>query len=322
MEKKKLLLVTISVGAFLVMVIGASIMVFSPRNPAPAVMAAAIPERPVPPGVSGTVNPAVVPGDAVIPGIAGYPVVPVPDSPVYEAGQSPVQVQPATADPADMVRNSDNYQTLQVPPSSSSAIQENRFYINSDSTQPILIERKEGEGTRVVINVPQSQAAAVPKEPPAPQPAPASRPTPAPASRSAPAPASRPGTGNRTGGNTAVSTNKPAVKPAATPARTAPAARPAAAPPPSRGYDAYWVQTASFPTRTQADTTREILASKGLTAIIETGDVKGETWYRVRLGPYTSQNEADYWLSLIQSINGKPYVDLASSIVWKSYRNP
>jgi DedD protein len=319
MEKKKLLLVTISVGVFLVIAIGASIVVFAPRNPAPAVTAAAIPERLVSPGVSGTVNPAVVPGGAVTPGIAGSPVVPVPDSPAYEAGQSPIQVQPATADPADMVRNSGNYQTLQAPPSSSSAIQENRFYINNDSTQPVLIERKEGEGnTRVVINVPRPQTAAVPNESPAP--------------RAAPAPASRPETGNRTGGNTAVSNNKPAAKPAAAPSRTAPApaaARttpaPAARPAPqqqSRVYDAYWVQTASFSTRNQADKAREILASKGLTAIIENGDVKGETWYRVRVGPYTSQNEADYWLSLIKSINGKPYIDLASSIVWKSYRRP
>jgi DedD protein len=308
MEKKKLLLVTISVGVFLVIVIGASIMVFSPRNPVPAVTAAVIPERPVPPGVSGTLNPAVVPDGAVTPGIAGSPV-PAPDSPAYETGQSPIQVQPATADPADMVRNSDNYQSLQVPSNSSSAIQENRFYINNDSTQPVLIERQEGGGnTRVVINVPRPQTAAVPNESPAP--------------RSSPAPAARPETGNRTGGNTAAS-GKTAAKPAAAPARTtaAPSAR-TAPQQQSKVYDAYWVQTASFSTRTQADKAREILASKGLTAIIENGDVKGETWYRVRVGPYTSQNEADYWLSLIRSINGKPYIDLASSIVWKSYRRP
>jgi DedD protein len=308
MEKKKLLLVTISVGVFLVIVIGASIMVFSPRNPAPAVTAA-LPERPIPPGVPGTLNPAAVQDPAAAPGIAGSPV---PAGAPVEAGQSPIQVHPATADPADMVRNPGNYQTLQVPPVSSSSVQENRFYIN-DGAQPILIERKEGDAnTRVVINVPRPQAAAVPDASPPP--------------RSAPAPAARrTETGNRAGGNTAAASNtKAAAKTAAAPppARTAPpAVRPA---PQQQGkvYNAYWVQTGSFPTRNQADKAREILAARGLTAVIENGDVKGETWYRVRVGPYTSQNEADYWLSLIKSINGKPYIDLASSIVWQSSARP
>jgi DedD protein len=207
-----------------------------------------------------------------------------------------------------MVRNSSDYQTLQVPPSSSSAIQENRFYINNDGTQPVLIEQKEGENnTRVVINVPRPSTAAVPNAPPVPRPS--------------PAPAVRPETGNQAGKTTAASTKKPAVKTvaAAVPARLA--ARPAPQQQ-SRVYDAYWVQTGSFSTKTQADKAKEILASKGLTAIIENGDVRGETWYRVRIGPYTSQNEADYWLSLIRSINGKPYIDLASSIVWKSSARP
>jgi DedD protein len=213
-----------------------------------------------------------------------------------------------------MVRNSSNYQTLQVPPASSSAVQENRFYINNDSTQPILIERKEGDAnTRLVINVPRPSTAAVPDASPAPRPS--------------PAPAAGRETGNKTDRKTAASNTKAAVKtPAAPPARTVspPAARrPAAASQQqSRSYNAYWVQAGSFPTKTQADKAREILASKGLTAIIENGDVKGEIWYRVRVGPYTSQNEADYWLSLIKSINGKPYIDLASSIVWQSSVKP
>lgn len=310
MEKKKLLLVTISVGVFLVIVIGASIMVFSPRNPASAVTVD-IPARPVPPGVPETRNPSIVPDSAVTSGIAGSPV-PTPGSVVVETGQPLIQVQPATADPADMVRNSGSYQTLQVPPASPSAVQENRFYINNDSTQPILIERKEGDAnTRVVINVPRPSTAAVPDV------SPASRPSPVPAARREETAVSQ------AGRNTAASNTKTAVKTPDVPARTtAPVARSVPPQQQSRSYNAYWVQTGSFPTRTQADKAREILASKGLTAIIENGDVKGKTWYRVRVGPYTSQNEADYWLSLIKSINGKPYIDLASSIVWQSSARP
>jgi DedD protein len=315
MEKKKLLLVTISVGIFFVIVIGASILVFSPRNPASAVTAAVIPvgAAPNPVGAPGALNPA-----APNPGIAGYPVpaVSVPDSPAAGTSQPSVQVLPSTADPSDMVRNSSDFQTLQVPPSSASAVQENRFYINNDSAQPLLIERKEGErNTRVVINVPRSTTAAVPN---APSPASPAR------SETKPQTGSNASSGKTTGsGANAAPARTTASTRTAAPARTtvqtaAPAARSTPQAQQSKSYNAYWVQTGSFPSRTQADKAKEILAAKGLTAIIENGDVKGKTWYRVRIGPYTSQNEADYWLSLIKSINGKPYIDLASSIVWKS----
>ncbi|MDR2246756.1 MAG: SPOR domain-containing protein [Treponema sp.] len=340
MEKKKLLLVTISVGVFLVVVIGASLMIFSPRNPVPAVTAAAMPERTVPVGVPGTLDPAVAPGGVsaititpdieVTPGIAGSPV-PGAEGSSPETDRSLSQEQPATADPAELVRNSGNYQALQVPPSSASAIQENRFYINSDTGQPALIERQEEKkDTRVVINVPRPQTAAVPNS------SPPSRSAPAPASRSSPAPASRTERVNRPadkpGASGAAKLPSALTVAVASPARTAAAAAsrkttaPAARVVPQQqsrgGYDAYWVQTGSFPTKNQAEKAKEILAGKGLTAVIENGDVKGETWYRVRIGPYTSQNEANYWLSLVKSINGNPYVDLASSIVWKSYTRP
>jgi DedD protein len=317
MEKKKLLLVTISVGIFFVIVIGASILVFSPRNPASAVTTAAIPNRPIPAGVPGVPAPAV-------PGIAGYPVpeVSAPDSsiagnsPAAGTNQPPIQVLPATADPADMVRNSGDFQTLQVPPASASAIQENKFYINNDSAQPLLIERKEGESnTRLVINVPRSTTAAVPNAPSAS----GARSETKTRTNSSVSNGKTAGSGANTAGRTTAPARTAArTQTAQTPKAAAPAARPAPKPQPSKSYNAYWVQTGSFPSRTQADKAKEILAAKGLTAVIENGDVKGETWYRVRIGPYTSQNEADYWLSLIKSINGKPYIDLASSIVWKS----
>jgi DedD protein len=301
MEKKKLLLVTISVGVFLVIVIGASILVFSPRNPAPAVMAA-VSERPIPAGIQGTLQ-------AVSPGIAGSPVT--VDTP--QETDTALQVQPATADPTNMVRNPDGFQSLQTPPSSISAVQENRFYINNDTTQPVLIERKDGDSTRVVINVPRPTTAAVPNAQAASQPS-------ASASAATSAPAARTASGSAATRSTAApGSSTPRQTAAAAPARTVAApARSAPQTPQSRTYNAYWVQTGSFPTRNQADKAKEILAAKGLTAVIENGDVRGETWYRVRVGPYTSQNEADYWLSLIKSINGKPHIDLASSIVWMS----
>jgi DedD protein len=318
MEKKKILLVSISVGVFLVVVIGASILVFSPRNPVPAVSKAQVPERPIPAGSQGSLGTQGSLGsqgspDSLTPsGVTGYPV---PGDPATGISVYPPTVQPATVDPADMLRNSSGLQGLQTPPSSASAVQENRFYINNDGSgtdQPFLIERKEGDSnTRVVINVPRPSATAVPSAAPASRPAPTPAAGPAPA-RSTPAPGSAAAQGNAAPPRS----GSAAPKPAAVPARAAAvAARPAAQAqtPTPRNYDAFWVQTGSFAAKVRADGVKETLSSKGITAIIENRDVEGRTFYRVRVGPYTSRNEADYWLSLIKSING-----FEDSQVWKS----
>jgi DedD protein len=66
----------------------------------------------------------------------------------------------------------------------------------------------------------------------------------------------------------------------------------------------YWIQTGAFSQKFRADDAKELLASKGLISIIENREVSGLTLYRVRLGPYTSENEANYWLALVQSLDG------------------
>jgi DedD protein len=63
----------------------------------------------------------------------------------------------------------------------------------------------------------------------------------------------------------------------------------------------------------RAQGARETLAAKGITSIIENRDVNGTTFFRVRVGPYTSKNEADYWLALIKNING-----FENSQVWQT----
>ncbi|MDR0451831.1 MAG: SPOR domain-containing protein, partial [Treponema sp.] len=109
----------------------------------------------------------------------------------------------------------------------------------------------------------------------------------------------------------AASAAKPA--PAKQPAPAKPASAPKPAAPRRNTYDAYWVQAGSFSTKVHADGAKETLATKGITSIIENRDLDGKTFYRVRIGPYTSQNEADYWLALIQTLDG-----FESSQVWKS----
>ena len=103
-----------------------------------------------------------------------------------------------------------------------------------------------------------------------------------------------------------------AAKPAAPPtqpatAKPAASAKPAEqtpAPAQTKTYTDYWVQTGAFSAKANADGVKETLAARGITSIIENRNVNGKTLYQVRVGPYTSENEAKYWLALVQSIDG------------------
>jgi DedD protein len=81
----------------------------------------------------------------------------------------------------------------------------------------------------------------------------------------------------------------------------------------ARGGPSWWVQTSSYSKKAYADDAKKFLETKGITSVVTNGNVGGKTYYRVRVGPYSSQAEADYWLSLIKSIEG-----MENSLVWKS----
>ncbi|QQO09730.1 SPOR domain-containing protein [Breznakiella homolactica] len=252
MEKKKLLLVAVSVGVFLVIVIGASILVVSPKT-GPA-MAMAGDNQP-----HTTIG---VPGTQPDSGITGEPV------------------RPGSVDASDMLRNPDDTQRLQTPPGTSTSIQDSTFYIYGESgTLPAAaaerITSAVDSSGRVVIDVPKPATVAVPDAPP---PARTVQPPRQPQTvAAAPAPA------------------RPAAAPAAQP-------KPAAVP--TREYTDYWVQTGAFSTKPRAEAVKDTLTAKGIKSVIDVRDVDSTTYYRVRVGPYTSENEANYWLSLIKSIDG------------------
>ncbi|MDR1302498.1 MAG: SPOR domain-containing protein [Treponema sp.] len=286
MDKKKLLLVAVSVGIFLIMVIGLSILLFLPRRNA----------------ATGSVPVFTQSNNAVSPSPVNVPVEAVPVEPVRP---EPTRTEPASANPVDMLRNLEEIQGLQSPPASPSMTQENNIYIYGDPTKPqTLVEQTtRNNSSNLVIEVPRPSAVAVPSSVPtdnarAQEPPKASTPastqptrTPAPATTS-PRPSS-----------------PPPVAAAKPPAATAPAP----AQQPQRLYEDYWVQAGSFSTSSRAEGAKETLASKGITAIIETRDVNGQNFYRVRIGPFTSQNEADYWLSVIKKIQG-----FEDSQIWQS----
>ena len=116
-----------------------------------------------------------------------------------------------------------------------------------------------------------------------------------------------------------VSESAPAVQPVPVrPALAAQASAPrqtaaSAAPAQKSLHRDFWVQAGSFSSRERADGVKTTLDNKGLSAIITNQIIDGNTFYRVRVGPYTSRNEADYWLAMVKSIDG-----FQDSLVWES----
>ena len=252
MEKKKLLLVAISVGVFLTIIISASILVFSPKNS----------------NAAGSLNTGTTVSRSR----------PIPAGTGASTGEVPVNAgQPASVDAAELVRNANSIQNIQTPPSAIATTETNFFINGAEPAEGLRIEKTDnGTSARVTINVPRPSTAAVPDT----------------ASRTAPASSSP--------ASTAQTTAKPAEKPVATkPAATV--AKPAAE---TKTYIDYWVQTGAFSAKSNAENVKEKLSSKGIASIIENRVIDGKTIYQVRVGPYTSENEAKYWLTLVQAIDG------------------
>ena len=66
----------------------------------------------------------------------------------------------------------------------------------------------------------------------------------------------------------------------------------------------YWIQTGSFTSVASAENAKQTLVSKGFTPSIQTKDVSGTDYYRVRIGPYPSKEEAEKFLHWVKGIDG------------------
>ena len=97
-----------------------------------------------------------------------------------------------------------------------------------------------------------------------------------------------------------VTTTKPAASAAKT--ETAPAKKVAAEKPAAKTtVTEYWVQTGAFSNREYAENAQDSIAAYKIDSEIFTKEVSGKTWYRVRMGPYKTRTEADYWMTVIKS---------------------
>jgi len=264
MEKKKLLLVAISVGIFLVIAIGAAI-VFAPKNASAPFGTTA--------GRAGERNITVSPPPSYLPSLSDLNA-----STPENTGSS----QLVSVDAIDLVRKPGDVPGLKSPPEGTTRPSSD-FYVNGAT------QSGPGRSSETVISVPKPSTAAVPDTPPAGKTV-SSQPS-RPAAPAAPKPEAQ---------TKPVAQTKPAAQPkpvVQTKAQSSPAVQP-------RIYDDYWVQTGAFSTIAKAEGVKETLALKGIKSIIENRDMDGTILFRVRVGPYTSQNEADYWLSLIKTMGG------------------
>jgi DedD protein len=257
-EVKKLLLVAVSVGIFLVIIIGAAILILTPKVQQDNTAFSS--SRPVPAG----------------------------------------RTQPGDADPSEYIRNSDRIMGIQPSPVMEVEIQETNTAVENiprDRDRPIVNVLKQTDTTvpnASESSVPVANKPAATAAPAKPAEKPAASATAKPDSAAKPATVAKPST-------TAKPT--PAAKPATPVAKPVSATIPASSASGKIRND-YWVQTGAFTAIIRAEDAKETLASKGITSIIENRQIDGLTWYRVRLGPYTSENEAKYWLALVQSIDG------------------
>lgn len=100
-----------------------------------------------------------------------------------------------------------------------------------------------------------------------------------------------------------VSTSNKNVKPAAT-ANKSNIAKKLTASTESPKETKYWVQVTALTSRKSADQAREKLGENEINADVFTyTDSKNRLFYRVRVGPYTTKSEAEYWRNKISKID-------------------
>jgi DedD protein len=229
-EMRKLLLVAVSVGVFLLVTITAAIIMLTPRQEPGFSMSTSFAQGRIQPTEDTTTN-NLGPTTAVI----------LPDS--------NININNGNANIVDIVdRNNGNSVTIQIPQPSAAAVPDNAV-VTPTPTRTV---------TTSVTSTPTV---------------------------STPVPAQTPRT------TTATQTSTPRTT---TPARVAT----------PRTINDYWIQIGAYSAIFRAEDARERLASKGLVSIIENREINGQNLYRVRLGPYTTEREANHWLAIVKTIDG------------------
>ncbi|MCL2277656.1 MAG: SPOR domain-containing protein [Treponema sp.] len=245
-EMKKLLLVAVSVGVFLLVTVTVALIITTPN--AQRITNIASPD----PVSQGRIQSAeITSNNAELPAAVNIPATQAP-----ETNREPAAVTD---------RNDGTSLTIQIPAVTSAGVTQNNSAVAASTTP-----------ASTTLARTTAPATAQTTAPIAAQTTPAARQTPAPA-------ASTPQS------STAANTTTASAAPRQTIART---------------INDYWIQIGAYSAMVRAEDTREVLASNGLVSIIENREVNGQNLFRVRLGPYTSEREANHWLAIVKEIDG------------------
>jgi DedD protein len=121
------------------------------------------------------------------------------------------------------------------------------------------------------------------------------------ASGSSTTPATTPQVGGAPTGGAQPQVSLPrSTSPTATSAARAPASNARAA----KKTTEYWIQTGSYKSQSRAEELATLLANKGLAGRVFSYTSGKETFYRVRVGPYTNRAEAEKFLAAVKQLQG------------------
>ena len=104
---------------------------------------------------------------------------------------------------------------------------------------------------------------------------------------------------------------KPVIvkQPVAVSPQPAPVVKPVPVPVPAPSFQeiremGYWVQVFSSVNAAKAESIREDLVAKGLPATVQVKKVESDTWYRVRIGAFEGENEAEHYADTVRAMRG------------------
>ena len=268
MDQKRTLWITIAAGIFLLVVVGAALILYAPAAKRETTVAS-LGSKDI--WVSPTTIPSV-PKDNFAQGTAS-PAGTQETTP----SASPVESQPASTEPApDGTYQTDNLTVIANGTTNVIGLGET----NTPGTTTIDLNELKNTSTNVTANNTVAQNAMQ-------QTATAHKTT---------AITEAPVTQEKPKSTVSAKPVTPAKKPVAS-------AKPAE-PKPAKLADQFWVQAASYSTKKNADEARDTLESNKIQCEVFTyKDAKGKLFYRVRVGPYTTKSEATYWKEKIDTID-------------------
>ncbi|MDR2897531.1 MAG: SPOR domain-containing protein [Spirochaetaceae bacterium] len=275
MEQKKLLWIVVTVGVFLLIVIGTALILYAPSkntDPALASISSQGQGRVQPDPDAWVRNPETVP-------------------PFSAAEGDPRQVSDLTVVSGNTTVISDRTTfdiTGTLPPAGQQpAGSTAQTPLTDPASQTGASQTAPAQNTAAQTS--QTQTAPVEQTPASTQTAPAVQ---------QPVTTAQPQTVQQTAPvNTAP---KPAAT-ASTPKTTVKQTTTQVAAPAKKQVTEYWIQAGSFSDKMRAEQVREDLSKSKITADVFTRDIEGKTFYRVRTGPYKTKTEAEYWLGVVQN---------------------